>query len=258
MNQLIQKFIDIGYFSLDIKVHPDVRKKTKRKIIYIANHSGWVALDAAVWNYASDVSKVHTVRQAQPKVIVEDILFKIPFVDQFLYSCDCVPKETLKEGFALPKNVQHVAMFPEGSDGNCKSFLNAYQMQRWKPGFVKIAIANKALVYPSVLLGGEECLPSWMSIKATKTIFGSVSPWPIFLFPLPSKWSVSFLAPIDFAKYPKSMLNDRRAILNLTKELQKQHQGEIDRLAKDRLLYQIAKAKEKAVATFKLFRQKAS
>lgn len=231
MVESVRKLIDCGYFSLKV-TGKDLIPKTSRPVVFIGNHSGWMALDAIIWFLATDIPSDEPNKI--PYAVIEDALLDLPFMkgvlDQF-----AIRKSQLKRG-KLPENAKKICIFPEGSDGNCKSFLQAYHMQPWKPGFVKLALHHKAIVAPSLIIGGEEALPSLMPIRLTRPFIGSSIPWPIFPMPLPTKWEVHFLKPIDFRRYPKNWQNSKSYIHGLIQEIQEQHQAELDAVTRKRPL----------------------
>jgi hypothetical protein len=53
-----------------------------------------------------------------------------------------------------------VTFFPEAEDGNFKPVWRRYQLQPFKPGFARVALATLAPVVPVIIVGGEDANPS--------------------------------------------------------------------------------------------------
>ncbi|MDB9786969.1 1-acyl-sn-glycerol-3-phosphate acyltransferase [Bacteriovoracaceae bacterium] len=236
---LIGNLIKLGYFDLNIEGFHHIPKTNKRKIIYVSNHSGWFALDALMIAMALDVNNLFN-RDLAPYTVIQEVLLQFPgFKTIFQRSGALSTKNLLKN--EIPPFVNRIGMFPEGPEGTSKSFLNAYNMRPWKPGFAKLAIQLKALVVPITVVGAEESLPSLKTIKWTKKIFGAVSPFPIVPFPLPTNWEIKAYKAIDFAKISDSISHEE--LKYIVKDFQSLHQKRLNTVTKNKPLAKILKRK---------------
>ena len=150
----------------------------------------------------------------------------------------------------ISPDINIFGIYPEGEDGNCKPFWNAYHMDNWRIGFVRLAITRRAKVVPMAFIGGEECLPVASTIKILRPFIGSVMPMPLFALPLPSNWKIIFHKPIDFSSYKKSMAKDKAFCIEQAQKIQNMVQKTLDKETKNRPLVRFNKLIHKS---FKIF-----
>ncbi|PIQ27902.1 hypothetical protein COW36_08805 [bacterium (Candidatus Blackallbacteria) CG17_big_fil_post_rev_8_21_14_2_50_48_46] len=211
----LRNLIELKYFRFKVRGQEHIPKEGP--VIFVANHSGWVPLDAlflllAIHDFA-DPSRL-------PFLIVHDVLIKLPLTYRFLRNLGLIPADWLHYGRdPLPAELNPIAIFPEGADGNCKPFWQAYHMKRWKTGFVRLALQRGAKVVPVAIIGGEEALPVAATLENLKPLLGSVAPLPLSLMPMPSYWRIYFMQPIDFAAFPQATAEDPEACMQLAHEV---------------------------------------
>lgn len=200
----LRRLIQMNYFRFQVRGANHI--PSEGPTLFVANHSGWVPLDALFLLLA-----IHDSAGPEylPYLIVHNMLIKVPVSYHFLKDLGLIPSEWLHYGQEpLPPELSPIAIFPEGADGNSKPFWKAYHMQNWKNGFVRLAIQQRAKVVPVAIVGGEEAVPVAATIEALKPLLGSVAPLPFSLTPLPSSWKVHFLEPIDFSVYDPAVIHD--------------------------------------------------
>lgn len=219
----LRQVINAGYFRFKVRGAHHI--PSQGQTIFVANHSGWVALDALFLLLAiNDAAGPEHL----PYLIVHHMLVKIPVTYHFLKNLGLIPADWLHYGKKpLPEAVNPLAIFPEGADGNSKPFWQAYHMKRWKTGFVRVAIQKRAKVVPVAIIGGEEALPVAATLKALKPILGSVAPLPLALTPLPSHWKIYFMEPVDFSVYDPEVSHDQEACQQIADEVYQIVQGRL-------------------------------
>lgn len=224
----LRNVIQSHYFRFEVRGGENIPREGP--ILFVANHSGWVPLDALFLMLAIN----DTVGPAYlPYLIVHDLLIRLPFTYQFLKGLGLIPADWLHYGREpLPPELTPIAIFPEGADGNSKPFWKAYHMQNWKNGFVRLAIQSRAQVVPVVIVGGEEAVPVAATIEALKPVLGSVAPLPLTLTPLPSRWKVQFLQPLDFGAYDPELIHDPEACNRIAQEVSDLVQSRLSSVAK--------------------------
>jgi len=187
----------------------------KKKYILIANHASLFDI-MAIMAIQPGVSWFGHVR-----------LTKIPVFRKLLRMINYIPvnkgsirntKEMIQQMVEKSQGLT-IAIFPEGADGNCKPFWQAYHMKRWKTGFVRLALQRGAKVVPVAIIGGEEALPVAATLENLKPLLGSVAPLPLSLMPMPSYWRIYFMQPIDFAAFPQATAEDPEACMQLAHEV---------------------------------------
>ncbi|MHB8586822.1 MAG: 1-acyl-sn-glycerol-3-phosphate acyltransferase [Thermoplasmatota archaeon] len=164
------------------------------KAVLVANHTGWAGLD-----YAFMFLVLHDDAGRFPRVAVHPSFGRIPGIEHleerlgmFRVSVTTATK-VLDEG-------NLVAVFPEAEHGNFKPFWQQ-NLAPFHPGAARIALAANAPVVPTVIVGGEESNPVLGTLPTRKAL-GLDLPIPLSLVPLPAKWRIRFLPPME----PKSYL----------------------------------------------------
>jgi 1-acyl-sn-glycerol-3-phosphate acyltransferase len=116
-----------GYFSLEVNGLENV--PNQEPLIYVANHSSWLALDGLLVPYALQ----HKIDEEYlPYGIIHDVLFKLPFIGKFYNNCGAIPVSWVRNLEKMPKDIGSLGIFPEGDEGNSKPFWQAYQMRKVK------------------------------------------------------------------------------------------------------------------------------
>jgi 1-acyl-sn-glycerol-3-phosphate acyltransferase len=129
---------------------------------------------------------------------------------------------------------QLVAVFPEGVKGTGKPFSERYRLQRFgRGGFVEIALRTGAPIVPVAVVGSEEIYPKLADIPPVARMLGApffpvtpTFPWlgPLGIVPLPSKWRIEFLEPIETASYGPEAAADRALVLELSERVREEIQ----------------------------------
>ncbi|WP_437626802.1 lysophospholipid acyltransferase family protein [Sorangium sp. So ce1151] len=187
----LRALLRCGYFSLDVTGAEHVPRRGP--VIFVPNHAGWFTLDSFLAILAM-VERFGIERL--PWSAVQDELLKTPRIGEFFERVGGFPASWLRTPEALPAEMDVFLVYPEGTEGNCKSLLHAYQMRPWRTGFVRLAAALGAAVVPVAILGGEESLPSLAPIRFLKPLTGTLLPLPLSPLPLPARWKVIFHEPV--------------------------------------------------------------
>jgi 1-acyl-sn-glycerol-3-phosphate acyltransferase len=224
---LFEKLIEIGYFSFDVTGTEHIPRD--RRIVFAPNHSGWFPLDGFFLGLA-----VRSVLgpEASPFFAVHDAATAAPVLGRFLNRVGALPASWFRRPERLPPDIRTVGIFPEGVEGNCKPFWEAYRMRPWKRGFVRVAVALDAPIVPVAILGGEECLPVAWTVRALEPIIGSILGLPLSLVPLPSRWKVVFHPPVEVAGLAgrgKAALMDADYSSMVARRVQRTVQATLDR-----------------------------
>jgi 1-acyl-sn-glycerol-3-phosphate acyltransferase len=207
------------YFRVQIEGGENLPRRGRA--IITPNHSGVSGFDAMVLHH-----EVMRASGRYPRVLTHHLWFlnkttaipasKLGFVEA-----------TTENGLkALLKN-QLVVLFPEGEYGNFKPSSKAYQLQEFKRGFIRMALASGSPIVPTLILGAEETHVNLSRLKLTKFLRGVVIPLPLNLIPLPSKWKIIFLEPI-YLPYKKEAADDRELVRELADEIQEKMQKRLN------------------------------
>jgi 1-acyl-sn-glycerol-3-phosphate acyltransferase len=207
--------------------------------LVVANHSGTIALDAAMLAVA--VHDEHP-RQRFLRLLGADLVFRMPVVSELArksggtLACNPDAERLLNLG-------ELVGVFPEGFKGVGKPFADRYKLQRFgRGGFVSAALRTGTPIIPVSIVGAEEIYPKLGNIRPLARLLGApyfpitpTFPWlgPLGLIPLPSKWLIEFGQPIPTAGYADSA-DDPLVVFNLADQVRETIQQTLYKLLERR------------------------
>ncbi|WP_394833702.1 1-acyl-sn-glycerol-3-phosphate acyltransferase [Pendulispora rubella] len=206
----LRALLRTGYISLSVEGAEHVPRSGPA--IYVGNHAGWFTMDTFLGAIAlADNVGIDRL----PWGAVQDELLRLPKIGRFFEAFGGFPASWLRTPELIPREMEVFSIYPEGTEGNCKSFLHAYRMRQWHTGFLRIALARGAPIVPVAIVGGEECLPVAWTLRFVKPILGTILPMPFTVLPLPSRWKFIFHEPI---KLNASDLGDEREPVEIRKQ----------------------------------------
>ena len=167
------------------------------------------------------------------RAMVLNWAFDLPFVSYLLRRLGGVAANPANLGRLLEED-QPVMVFPEGQKGFGKSFADRYRLERFgRGGFVEVALEAGAPIVPVAVVGAEEIYPKLGESKPLARVLGSpyvpitpTFPWlgPLGLLPLPSRWRIEFLEPIDLSGYGPGSSEDKSLVFDLSEQVREQIQ----------------------------------
>jgi 1-acyl-sn-glycerol-3-phosphate acyltransferase len=187
------------YFRVEL--HGIDNVPSEGRVVLVANHSGQLPFDAAMIEVACLIEKdpPRAVR-----ALVEKWVPTLPFVSTFMARCGQI--------VGTPENCRRllaadeaILVFPEGVRGLNKPFSQRYQLQRFGPGFMRLALESQAPVVPIGVVGAEEQAPALLDLKplAKLLAFPAFPITPTILpVPLPARYHLHFGEPIRFQGSP--------------------------------------------------------
>lgn len=191
------------------------------------NHSGYSGFDAILLGY-----EINRLLKRTPRVLTHHLWFinekiNIPANKLGFYEA------TKTNGIEGLKKKKLVMIFPEGEHGNFKPSSEKYQLQPFKRGFVRMALATQSPIVPIIILGAEETHINLTKLKFTKFLKGVVLPLPFNVIPLPAKWKIKILDPI-YLPYKKGSENDTELVHEICNEIRDKMQHAITEELKNR------------------------
>ncbi len=183
------------YFRLEVEGIENVPKRGN--CLIVPNHSGITALDAVMVS-----NEIHRTVKRVPKILAHPLWFVGPQI-RILAKKMGLEEANKDAGEHLLKKGRLVMIFPEGAAGNFKPTAQRYQLQEFRRGFVRMAMATKAPIVPVVVIGAEEANINLSNISFAKSLKGTIIPIPLNVIPLPAKWKIIFLPPVDMSKFSK-------------------------------------------------------
>ena len=177
-----------SYFRLHVE---GIERIPQGPAILVANHTGWAGLD-----YAMLFISVYDGAQRIPRVAVHPSYFRMPRMRERAHDLGFF-EVSVQTSTRILDEKGLVSFFPEGEDGNFKPIWKRYQLQPFKPGFARVALASLAPVVPISIVGGEDANPTIGRVKPLEDILDVPIPIPLSLLPLPAKWRIHVNEPID-------------------------------------------------------------
>ena len=217
---VMRALIRSRYFSCEVDGLEHVPREGP--VVYAQNHAGWFALDA--FFVALAVSEARGLGRT-PHFVAHDSVLAAPLLGKVFRRLGAVPASSLRDPEQLPPEVESYAICPEGVQGNCKPFWEAYRMHRWARGFVRLASARHAPVVPVAVFGGEECLPVAWTVRFLEPLIGSIVGLPLSPVPLPARWKIVFHEPVHG---PDGALNDPSLCSEVAQRIQDTVQATLD------------------------------
>jgi 1-acyl-sn-glycerol-3-phosphate acyltransferase len=203
------------YFRLEIEGLENVPKRGPALIT--PNHSGYSGFDAMLLSH-----EIFKGTGRVPRVLTHKFWFmtettkipaeKIGFIEA-----------NMENGLLQLKKNNVVMLFPEGERGNFKPTAKRYTLQRFKTGFVRLAVMRECPIVPTIIIGAEETHINLAQIKLGKLAPGAILPLPLNVIPLPAKWKIKILPPISLP-YGPTAAEDHELMEELAQDIRERMQ----------------------------------
>lgn len=190
--------------------------------IVVSNHSGYSGFDAIML-----ANEIYISQKRKVRLIAHKLWFFGKPVQMVSEKMGLVAADTNKI-LATLRGGEPIIIFPEGESGNFKTIDRRYRLQEFKRGFARIAMISGAPIIPAIVIGAEETHINLSQIKFTKLLIGTVIPVPLNILPLPVKWKIKFMPPIDLRARPVDAMN-REKVFQVTRKIRHKLQRELIR-----------------------------
>lgn len=181
------------------------------------NHSGYSGFDAFLLGH-----HIYKGIGRAPRVLTHKLWFVTESTAIPMKKFGFI-EATKSNGLKALDKKQLVVLFPEGEYGNFKPSSKAYHLQEFKRGFIRMAIEKQSPIVPTLILGAEETHINLAQLKLTKYLRGTVLPLPLNILPLPAKWHIIFMEPIELP-YKPEQANDSELVAELCTEIRERMQ----------------------------------
>lgn len=213
------------YFRIELEGLENIPKKGAG--IITPNHSGYSGFDAFLLCH-----HIYAETKRTPRVLTHKFWF--------LTMATSIPAKKLGfieaksgNGVDILHNEKLLLLFPEAEEGNFKPTSEKYQLQPFKGGLIRMALETGAPIIPTIVIGAEETHINLAKLKFSKYLKGVILPLPLNIIPLPARWKLKFLPPFKL-KYGIEALRDEKKVKELSDDLQKYMQAEINKELKKR------------------------
>lgn len=206
----------------------DVVPKTGRGVL-VGVHRGFMPFDGTMALFA-----LVTKRGRIPRFLIHPSLTKFPFLADFMARLGGI-MACQENGDYVLRREELLGVFPEGIRGAFTMYNRAYVLGKFgRDEFVRMALRNRAPLYPFVTVGSAEIYPilrrvDWKWFKRyTEWPFLPITAAP---FPLPSKWHTRFLPPMHIEEqYPPETAEDPAIVHQISLEVRQRMQAAIDEM----------------------------
>jgi 1-acyl-sn-glycerol-3-phosphate acyltransferase len=181
-----------------------VERVPSGRVLLIGNHAGnTFAYDAAM------LSMALFLEGEPPRIargMAEYYLPTLPFFNVAMQRMGSVVG-TPQNCVALLENDEAVMVFPEGQRGFIKPYSEAYELQEFGLGFMRMALQTGAPIVPVGIVGSEEQSPGIARMESVAQRIGAPAlpitlTFPLFgalaIIPLPVKFRILFGEPMYF------------------------------------------------------------
>lgn len=159
-----------------------------------------------------------------PRFLIHPALIKFPFLARYMTGLGGLNACRENGDWVLRQN-ELLGIFPEGIRGAFARYRNAYSLRRFRPDYVRFALQHQVPIVPFVVLGSAEIFP--ILAKLHWQWWKRLSEWPclpvtptLSTLPLPSKWHVQFLEPVDPSRdYGPEAAQDGDLVRRLNREV---------------------------------------
>ena len=196
---LILAFLYRYYFRVETR---GIENLPAGRVLLVSNHAGnTLPMDGAMLGQAM------LLEGEPPRIargMAEFYLPRIPWFSELIHRVGSVVGTPENCGRLLERD-EAVMVFPEGHRGFIKPYSEAYRLQRFGTGFVRIALQAKAPIVPVGIVGSEEQSPGLLDARSLGRLIGAPAfpiTWTFPLFgvlgflPLPVKYRIIFGEPI--------------------------------------------------------------
>src|SRR5207253_527346 len=156
LRQIMTGFAWLYRHYFRVRSHGVDNVPARGRAMLIGNHSGGVALDAAM------VITSLMMDKDPPRLahgMAEKFLAHTPFVAEWSTRCGQftgLPEHAVR----LLEDERLVLAFPEGANGTAKLFHERHSLVKFGTGFMRLALETKAPIVPFAFLGGGEAIPT--------------------------------------------------------------------------------------------------
>jgi 1-acyl-sn-glycerol-3-phosphate acyltransferase len=185
-----------SYFR--VKAHGLSNVPPRGRAMLVGNHSGGVALDAAMV-IASMFFEMDPPRLAQG--MAEKFINRQPLMSMWASRTGQftgVPETALR----LLEDERLVLVFPEGARGTAKLYKERYSLVGFGTGFIRLAMKTHSPIVPFGFIGGGSAIPTVMNLYRLGRAMGMpylpVTPY-LLPLPLPAACAVHYGTPMVFS-----------------------------------------------------------
>jgi 1-acyl-sn-glycerol-3-phosphate acyltransferase len=192
----VMGFLYRQYFR--VRCHGIEHVPTRGRAMLVGNHSGGVAVDAAMV-ITSCFLEMEPPRLVQS--MAEKFINAMPVASTWASRCGQFPGLP-EHAVRLLEEDRLLAIFPEGARGTAKLYPQRYDMVEFGTGFMRLALKTRSPIIPFGFLGGGAAIPTVANLYQLGRMLGvpyiPVTPY-LLPLPLPVALEIHYGEPLVFA-----------------------------------------------------------
>lgn len=208
------------YFRVEVEGIENVPRRGGAMIL--PNHSGFAGADAVLLAF---LIKRATRRRA--RLLAHRAFFDFSKTLKAISESHGLKRASISAGIELLKKKHLLILFPEGEQGNFKPSYKRYQLQPFHTGFLRMSLPSKAPIVPCIIIGAEESHLNLGNLDFSRVVKNLRIPMPLNFIPLPAKWKIVFLPPIDPESFDEKCLQDSEELKKKAASIQRRMQKQI-------------------------------
>jgi 1-acyl-sn-glycerol-3-phosphate acyltransferase len=219
-SKVIFPFLCDHYWRIEVEGMEHVLRQGAAVLAGI--HRGFVPWDA--------IMALYLIRRATgrvPRFLSHPGLFRFRLIADFVVKMGGVL--ACRESAArVLKTGQLLGVYPEGARAAFSRYRDAYTLKSFgRHDFVKMALSHSVPILPFVNVGSAEALPVFAQIKSRHwTRYADwpcipISTFPMLPVPLPSKWHIRFLPPVDCTALPDNEATAKQISHSIREQMQR-------------------------------------
>lgn len=183
------------YFRIEVEGLENIPRQGPA--IIAPNHSGYLGFDALILAH-----QIENLRKRKPHILTHYLWFMSDLTRKAAGKFGLV-EASRSNGLKVLQKKQLLIVFPEAEYGNFKPSTQAYQLQEFRLGFVRMALECQCPVVPTLIIGAEETHLNLSQLKLPEFLRNQLLPVPLNFFPFPARWKIKFLPPIRWPLKPE-------------------------------------------------------
>jgi len=180
-----------------------IERVPNKRVLLISNHSGQLPFDGMM------ICAAMVLEHDPPRALrsmVEKWVPRLPFVSVLFARAGQIVG-TPENCRRLLARDEAILVFPEGARGISKTYDQAYQLERFGTGFMRLALETETPIVPVAVVGAEEQAPSLYNFKTLAQALSipafPITPTfpllgPLGLLPYPTRYRIYFGEPMSF------------------------------------------------------------
>ena len=215
VDRLVYDFLYRYWFRVEVEGIENL--PSEGGALLLANHAGAVPPDGAM--IAKAIREEHP-RARTLHVLTARALSGVPGIGMLQTKLGRIAPHPANLHRLLFDETQLVLAFPEGASATAKPFKERYRLRAFdSPGLIEVALSARVPLIPVAVLGAEEAVPVLARVGGFRQLHRVPSVPVAAPLPLPAKFRIRFLEPIDTAPMAIASSDDPGLVARLSDDI---------------------------------------